>query len=92
MALTKGNFKVGNGGHCVVTDCEQEADFARRDSHDSIKYYGGVLVCESCHEDDAKLFAAAKELLEACQAAIRKQGTWAETSKQLSEAIKKATE
>jgi hypothetical protein len=61
--FTKGEWKVGNLGWCVVTDDKKSIDLDKRDSSESIKYYGGALICESCRTNDAKLIAAAPDLL-----------------------------
>jgi len=95
MAITKGNWKVGNHSSCIVTDDKDAVDLEKRDTPDSLKYYGGALIAESCRNDDAKLIAAAPDLLEACKEFIRKVECGEARSKrsyaQMKEAIKKAT-
>jgi len=68
MRRFKENWKVGRTG-CVVTDNPE--GFSETTGHtgsDNIEYYGGTLVCESIYKpEQAKLIAAAPDLLNACQ-------------------------
>lgn len=64
---TKGNWKIGENGWCVVSDDIKSADYDKRDTPDSVKYYGGILIAESTKMEDAKLIAAAPEILKALQ-------------------------
>lgn len=65
MKYTKGNWKIGVRSSCVVTDDKDAVDLEKRDTPESIEYYGGALIAESCRKDDAKLIAAAPDLLAA---------------------------
>ena len=97
MKITGGNWKVGNHASCVVTDDKSAVDFEKRDTPESLKYYGGALIAESCRKADAKLIAAAPELLEALieakrmYEAIEPVGGWQGVYEQIIYAIKKAT-
>lgn len=72
MPYSKGNWKIGNNHGVVVTDNHEgfrnpENGLGVSSGHSDIAYYGGYLICESVMKpDDAKLIAAAPELLEAC--------------------------
>lgn len=66
MAITGGNWKIGKAAGSVVTDDLSNVD-AKRESQESVDYYGGSLIAESCRNDDAKLIAAAPDMLEALQ-------------------------
>jgi len=68
---TKGNWALGNAKSCVVTNAEPELNSS--DTKESILYYGGVLICESCSEANAKLIAAAPDLLEALMFAVERE-------------------
>ena len=57
--ITPGQWTVGRAGSVVTDKRFRDSD---RDSDASIEFYGGVLVCESCKTDDAKIIAAAKEM------------------------------
>lgn len=58
-------WKVGKGT-CVVS----EVKIKTLQGGDEIEYYGGYLVCESVHPDNALLIAAAPELLDALEELI----------------------
>jgi hypothetical protein len=94
--FTGGKWKIGNNGWCVVTDDKDAIDLEKRDSPESLRYYGGALICESCKIDDAKLITAAKDLYDACAEFVRKVECGEARSKrsyaQMKAAIKKATE
>lgn len=64
---TKGNWIKGKGGWCVITDDKSEIDLEKRDTPDSIDYYGGALICESVKDKDINIISAAPELLKSCQ-------------------------
>lgn len=64
---TPGRWSVGPKGGCVVTD-EPLPQYSGRGGHDEVEYYGGHLIAESIwRPEDARLIAAAPELLEALQ-------------------------
>lgn len=64
--ISKGKWSVGIPG-TVVTDIIPE-NYPAANGHDDISYYGGFLLAESIgNPDDGRLFAAAKDLLEACE-------------------------
>lgn len=93
MTITGGTWKIGKVGGCVVTDDMTTVFFTKRDSPDSVKYYGGSLIAESCRDADAKLIAAAPDLLKVCiEVEKHHQGQHSELGFMLREAIKKATE
>lgn len=64
---TKGNWSKGKGGWCIVTDDKSEIDLKKRDTPDSVEYYGGALICESVKDKDINIISASPELLEALQ-------------------------
>ena len=72
MAHSKGNWKIGKNGGTVVTDCLD--GFEERTGHggqQAVDYYGGALIAESIMKrDDAKLIAAAPDLLAALQCIV----------------------
>lgn len=61
---TKGNWSKGKGGWCIITDDKSEIDLEKRDTPDSVSYYGGALICESVKDKDINIISAAPELLE----------------------------
>lgn len=98
MAHTKGNWKVGRPG-TVVSDKMDELPIGK--GYDDTDYYGGFLIAESIARNaDAKLMAAAPDLLEACKAFaklfrecdMRPEDECYELADIIDEAIKKATE
>lgn len=63
MAHSKGKWSIGNCGS-VVTDSTEGFDVST--GHCDVEYYGGCLIAESILKPaDAKLIAAAPEMLEA---------------------------
>jgi hypothetical protein len=66
MAHSKGNWTIGKTGGTVVTDIDE--GFPANTGHsgkENTDYYGGNLICESILRiEDAKLIAAAPEMLE----------------------------
>lgn len=66
---TKGKWKIGTHFSNIVTDEKTErARYSEENFESELSYYGGYLICESvCKEADAKLIAAAPELLQALQ-------------------------
>ena len=62
---TKGNWSIGNGGHCIVsTERPKRRGYSEHDYNVDVEMAGGYLVCESVPtEHDAKLIAAAPEML-----------------------------
>lgn len=70
--ITSGNWKIGNISS-VVTDVRRNRPHTEIDEK-SIIFYGGELICESIeNENDARLIAAAPELLAACEFALSVQ-------------------
>lgn len=71
MEISKGNWTLGKTGGSVITDNGE--GFAPNTGHSDVEYYGGYLIAESIQKkDDARLIAAAPELLAACQEFVRK--------------------
>ncbi|OCB77992.1 hypothetical protein [Flavobacterium crassostreae] len=61
---TKGPWRLGIGGGSVVSDNSESLIISGAIGEEAIKYYGGNLICESVSCANAKLIAAAPELLE----------------------------
>ena len=93
---SKGTWKVGNSPTVVVTD--NGHGFQANTRHSDVYYYGGFLIAESILKvEDAKLIAAAPELLEQLVKArelLVQNGfrTWSYVIIDIDNAIKKATE
>ncbi|GIZ08336.1 hypothetical protein [Flavobacterium sp. UMI-01] len=60
---TKAPWIVGRPG-TVVSDNKESITISGGVGEDAIKYYGGNLICESVSNSNAKLIAAAPEMLE----------------------------
>lgn len=96
---TPGNWKVGKYGSTVVSDKIPE-NYIGGSGHDDIEYYGGFLIGESISNQDAKLIAAAPELLQSCINLLSELGVQAFSEPEgysrivqdALKAIKKATE
>ena len=67
---TPGPWKLGSRG-AVVADIPTSNQLA---GSDDVDYYGGYLICESVTEANARLIAAAPELLEALQGMMHHHG------------------
>lgn len=65
----KGNWSIGSGGHCIVsTERPKRRGYSEHDYNVDVEMAGGYLVCESVPtEHDAKLIAAAPEMLQLLQ-------------------------
>jgi hypothetical protein len=64
--ITKGDWNVSPRCSGVVV---VDGEATERDTPESIEYYGGALIAESCRQADAKLIAAAPDMLEALKTA-----------------------
>jgi hypothetical protein len=64
---TPGPWRVGKRGGCVVCDSDKGLTISGAIGEQAIEYYGGNLIGESISIDNAKLIAAAPELLESLQ-------------------------
>ena len=91
---TKGQWKIGTHFSNIVTDEKTERpSYSEEDYESEKKYYGGYLVCESVSKKaDAKLIAAAPELLEALIEVVRISDRNNIAWNKAKEVIKKATE
>lgn len=91
---SKGTWKVGNSPTVVVTD--NGHGFPANTGHSDVDYYGGFLIAESILKvEDAKLIAAAPDLLEACIRSLQvlgEENIFGQARLLLVLAIKKATE
>ena len=64
---TPGPWEIGNHNSCVISKNDESLCIKGAVGEDAIKYYGGNLICESISQANAKLIAAAPELLEALE-------------------------
>ena len=65
---TPGPWRVGDSPFCVVADVPAPNDAT---GHNAVDYYGGYLIAESIRGiDDARLIAAAPDLLTAAENAL----------------------
>lgn len=70
MERTNGNWIVGKQFGTVISDKSPKDNC--KTGHNAVEYYGGVLIAESIQTiADAKLIAAAPDLLEACQTLLQ---------------------
>jgi len=72
MGRTYGNWKVGNYPSVIITDERMDTyagEFERNSwEKQELDYYGGYILCESIRSiDDARVIAAASDLLDACK-------------------------
>jgi len=96
MEISKGKWSLGKQLGTVITD-DKEGFPPGYQSEDSLEYYGGYVIAESIAKPaDAKLIAAAPDLLAACKEFVRKVECGEARSRrsyaQMKEAITKATE
>ena len=67
---TPGNWRPGMRGGTVVSD-KPLPNYNLNGGHDEVEYYGGHLIAESIwRAEDARLIAAAPDLLEASETAL----------------------
>lgn len=66
MAHTKGPWRIGKHTNSVISDNSNGLEINGATGEEAVKYYGGNLICESVSIENAKLIAAAPDLLEAC--------------------------
>jgi hypothetical protein len=89
---TKGPWEIGKYNSCVISKNDESLSIRGSVGEDAIEYYGGNLICESVSKSNAKLIAAAPELLEALIEVVkisdRNHIAWDKAKS----AIKKATE
>lgn len=95
---TKGEWRLGKTGGCVVSDNDESLHISGAFGEEAKEYYGGNLICESVSNANAKLIAAAPELLEALNEMVRMYeevqpaGGWQGVYEEAIYVIKKATE
>ena len=96
MAISKGSWTTGKTGGTVITDNGE--GFERETGHDYAEYYGGHLIAESISKaDDAKLIAAAPDMLKSLIEAnrmyeeVQPAGGWQGVYEMIESAINKAT-
>lgn len=99
MAHTKGPWRIGKHTNSVISDNSNGLEINGATGEEAVKYYGGNLICESVSIENAKLIAAAPDLLEACLKVINGGYGCAPSveymdslKKECEKAIKKATE
>ena len=72
MKHTPGEWRIGKMGGTVVAD--SKTSDTPNTGHDDVEYYGGHLICESIEtQANARLIAAAPDLLEACKMALKRK-------------------
>lgn len=93
---TPGPWIIGKIGGTVISENIPEQFKDLKTGHIDSEYYGGFLIAESIlTKKDAKLIAAAPDLLDACQSVMespRGETLSFEVLTKLYDAIKKATE
>lgn len=99
---TPGPWKVGKLDSVVVSDSDKNLTINGATGKENTDYYGGNLICESVSSCNAKLIAAAPELLEVLQGLVSDVGNllseydieWQEAGYYTTaiELLKKATE
>lgn len=88
VAHTPGPWRVGTSYGAVITDVEHDGVWTDPENRTG---YGGFLVCESVRsEANARLIAAAPELLAACKAALDGDGVSDPVRQQIIDAVEKA--
>lgn len=98
MAHTKGPWRIGKYTNSVISDNKNGLEINGAIGEEAVKYYGGNLICESVSIENAKLIAAAPDLLEALNDMIEMYeqvqpvGGWQGVYDSAIYAIKKATE
>lgn len=98
MAHTKGPWRIGKHTNSVISDNSNGLEINGAKGEEAVKYYGGNLICESVSIENAKLIAAAPDLLEALNDMIEMYeqvqpvGGWQGVYDSAIYAIKKATE
>ncbi|TWC18150.1 hypothetical protein FBY06_11575 [Pseudomonas sp. SJZ085] len=90
---TPGPWRIGNHSSEVIAEMPADPPF-RGMTENCVKHYGGYLIAESCAAEDAKLIAAAPEMLEALTKCLALKGTLELHGllEQVEKAIAKATQ